>query len=150
VQSCHHKVADNHTLDDDIAQLASRIDNPMSPPLVSSFGKFGTGLDQTSLAWPKLKHTFHNESAPRLPVHSTNALRQDGPIQHLKNTYIRDHPVDCLLVGKHGPQPELGPVLKNMVRLCSPKLRPLLMVEFWAPSVIMYEDGPMSKGCRTN
>jgi hypothetical protein len=149
VQSCHHKIADNHTLDDGIAQLASQIDNPMSPPLVSSFGTFETGLDLASLAWPKLKHTFHNESGLRLLAHSTNALRQDGPIQRLKSTYLRDHPVDGLLVGKHGPQPEGDPVL-NMIRLCSPELRPRLVVEFWAPNVIMYEDGPMSKGCRVN
>jgi hypothetical protein len=121
----------------------------MSQPLVSSFGTFETGLYLASLAWPKLKHTFHNESGPRLPAHCTNALGQDGPIQQLESTYLQDHPVDCLLVGTHDPQLEGDPVL-NMIRLCSPELRPCLMVEFWAPSVIMYEYGPMSKGCRVN
>jgi hypothetical protein len=140
-------VTDNHTLNDDIAQLASRVDNPTSPPLVHSFGTFETGLDLAYLAWPKLKHIFHNESGQKLPPQCTNALRQDCPIERLKHTSLRNHPVDCILVGKHGPQADHDPVL-TMLQYNSPTQRPRLIVEFWAPSAILHDNGPMSKGCR--
>ena len=91
---------------------------------------------------------FHNESGQKLPEHSTNAMRQDGPIQRLKQTYLRDHPVDYLLIGKHGPSEEQDHVF-NMIEHCPIEKRPRLIVEFWAPSAILYENGPMSKGCRT-
>ena len=88
-QHCYlEHLADKHTFDNDIAQLASRVDNPTSPPQISSFGTFETRLDLAYLAWPRLKHIFHNESRQHLPAHTTNALRQDGPIQRVKHTNL--------------------------------------------------------------
>jgi hypothetical protein len=54
------------------------------------------------------------------------------------------------LIGKHGPSEEQDHVLTSMIRHCPIEKRPRLIVEFWAPSAILHEDGPMSKGCRTN
>jgi hypothetical protein len=130
----------DHGLNRDIVALDERIDSP-AVYIFRSVGSIDMGLDFIEEAWPLLHHVFHNRGGP-IELGKSSAL-QDGPLYRLPMSYLSQHPVDCLVVGRHS-EPHFQDKILDMVR-ASGRSRPKMILKLWPIGAILHNQGPVTK-----
>jgi hypothetical protein len=123
------------------------MDERQDIPISSSFHRIGSidmGIDLTAEAWPRLSHVFHNRGGPC--DQGSLKTRQDGPLDRLPLRYLAQHPVDCLVVGRHAELTDSDKIL-DMVLACGAE-RPSLILELWPIGAVLHTKGPMEKASR--
>jgi hypothetical protein len=151
IRNTHHCVAisidtqltTNFDLSKDIAVMDKKAESPASSPF-QRVGSIDMGVDLTEEAWPRLSHVFHNRGGPS-DQGFTTAL-QDGPLDRLPLNYLILHPVDLLVISRHG-EPALQDRIFDMV-IASGAERPTMILELWPIGAVIHTRGPMSKSSR--
>jgi hypothetical protein len=119
-------------------------DDDAVAPLFETYGTYGLGIDLTSVAWPKMRQSFTEGDVKQREAFTTPPSGEDIDIDRIPRSYLRQHPVDLLVLGNlnrdaHEAWMQRIPGLRF-------KQTPDMILEFWEPWYITRNsDGPMSK-----
>jgi hypothetical protein len=112
-------------------------------PLIGTIGSIDMGFGTAIHAWNRVRHVFHCHRGSH-PIDVPGTCN-DGTLERLPRNYLVQHPVECLLVGRHSA-PTYTDRIWSMVKATDSK--PRLIVELWQTGVSYHEQGPLCKATR--
>jgi hypothetical protein len=65
----------------------------------TTYGTYGLGIDLTSFAWPKMQQVFPGGDIKQQKTFATSPSGEDIDIDRISQLYLRQHPVDLLVLG---------------------------------------------------
>jgi hypothetical protein len=100
------------------------------------------GLDLTAEAWPSMKQVFSSKNNHTLDCPGRPGTMNVTNVHRLPKAFLQEHSVDLLVLGSQTPLDNLA--WERLV-MADPNTRPRVVLEFWDPTWLFRDDGPVAK-----